>query len=322
MTNSVLRNAIGYLSYFSGATAITRAAKPREGAIILMGHRVRNDEDAFLGGISLGQFERLVRYLRQHYHPLSLSVLLEHIQNNVVVPDNSVVLTFDDGFRDNYENAFPILQKYGMPATVFLVTGSINSGQLPWPQQVGYALQHTRKSSIAVRIDDTGKRRFHVHTRQQRRSVFREILALRRILSLDELEQLRNSIIRACDVDLPVDRMLTWNQVRQMQQHHIEFGAHTVSHPLMAYVTMEEARRQMVESKRTIEEQLQVPVRSFCFPSGSCNDRLVALVVEVGLKRLSPSSCNVDMHCTNAALTWCRWGVVNVPPQPTNYRNT
>lgn len=110
---------------------------------ILMYHYISEpppDADRIRRGLSLSpaKFEAHLQYLKEHgYHTISLHQLLLHLTRGEPLPQNPVVLTFDDGYRDNYENAFPLLQKYGFTATFFLVTNFIDEGRpeyLTWEQ--------------------------------------------------------------------------------------------------------------------------------------------------------------------------------------------
>lgn len=278
------RQALGALCYFGGLVTLVRSLKPRRGAVILMGHRVRDDEDAYFGGIPPRTFARQIRYLASRYRPLSLSELLDHVRERSPVPDNSFVLTFDDGWRDNYTEAFPVLREHGVPAMIYLVSRSIDTGELPWPQRIGWVLQHA--SVEEVTLPAPIGRSFALRSDGDRRRALAAIKACRETLGLDELEGVADELAERCGVEPPRDRMLTWDQVREMRRHGIEFGAHTVSHPLMARLTPEQARWQFEEAKRVIERGLGETVRHFAFPAGSCNGELIAMAREVGFESL------------------------------------
>lgn len=124
-----------------GVARLSRKFRPKNGAIIILGHRVADDDEGCLQGLRPSWLAEQLDYLSRHYHFLSLSKLLDCYERHQSIPPNSVVITFDDGFRDNFTNAYPILQQYHVPATVFLATGCVSSGDLPLPQQVGCLCQ-------------------------------------------------------------------------------------------------------------------------------------------------------------------------------------
>jgi peptidoglycan/xylan/chitin deacetylase (PgdA/CDA1 family) len=93
-----------------------------------------------------------MRYLSRHYNVVSLNDLYRHLESE----DSRgmvVAVTFDDGYRDNYECAFPILERYRIPATIFLTTGVMDSGEPLWFEQLAEAVKKTNQEYIDLEID-------------------------------------------------------------------------------------------------------------------------------------------------------------------------
>ena len=162
-------------------------------------------------------FAAQVDHLRRHYHVLPLSAVVQRLAAREALPPKTVVITLDDGFRDNYEHAFPILTHAGVPATVFLTASYIGTDRLP----------------TLTRTEFT-------------------------------------------------PRPLDWTQVREMHAHGIEFGSHTLSHPMLSQVPLVDARREIAESRRVIEERLGARATLFCYPRGDFNDTVKRVVQEEG----------------------------------------
>lgn len=94
--------------------------------IVLCYHRISNYFDDFnLMNVSIHNFEMHMKYIKEHYEIVSLEDLVKECSHDA--KRNQVAITFDDGYRDVYRNAFPILEKYQIPATVFITTGNIDS---------------------------------------------------------------------------------------------------------------------------------------------------------------------------------------------------
>ncbi len=168
--------------------------------------------------VSPPTFERQMEHLtRSGYRPLALSEAVRRLATRAPLPERPVVITLDDGFQDNYEHAFPILTRLGLPATIFLTAAYIGTDRLP----------------------------------TLTRSDF-------------------------------VPRPLSWEQVREMHAHGIEFGSHSLTHAMLAQIPLEQARRETRESKRVIEEKLGVPVAFFCYPRGDYNQAVKRMVLEEG----------------------------------------
>ena len=116
---------------------------------ILTYHRVcpKND-DWSLETINPHAFEQQMEYFCRKYEILSLADLTQHIMQAKRLPKRAVVITFDDGYLDNYLYAYPILNKYHIPATIFLTTGQISSDKLFWWDKVGYIIQNTSERQL------------------------------------------------------------------------------------------------------------------------------------------------------------------------------
>lgn len=100
-------------------------------ALIIAYHRVKDEMDAHLRPTKVADFERQMRYLAKAYHPMPLETMARHLRNGMPLPPRAIAVTFDDGYCDNYENAYPVLKEYRIPATVFITTEFIGTGQIP-----------------------------------------------------------------------------------------------------------------------------------------------------------------------------------------------
>ncbi len=133
-------------------------------ARILYYHRVNDEKDPFFPAISTALFEREMRFVAEHYRVVSLAGALDHLEQGV--GGTVVAITLDDGYQDNYLNAFPVLQRYGLPATVFLTTGGLDARESLWFEQLAQALKKTDRESIDLEIDLP--RRFWMRTQGER----------------------------------------------------------------------------------------------------------------------------------------------------------
>jgi CelD/BcsL family acetyltransferase involved in cellulose biosynthesis len=141
---------------------------------ILYYHRVNDDRDPFFPAISTQLFEQQMRFVARHYRVVSLSELMSRLEDGS--PEPVVAITFDDGYQDNYHNAFPILQRYDLPATIFLTTGGIDSGDPLWFERLTLAVKTTSREYIDLEIDLP--RRFWMRTEAERLRSSRELFLL------------------------------------------------------------------------------------------------------------------------------------------------
>lgn len=279
----LLRSVISKALVFSGTTALGRTLGSHDGAVIVYGHRVSDDDEGYMQGLPPHWLDEQLAYLCRHYEIISLETLVSCLESNQRVPNKSIVLTFDDGFRDNYENAFPIFEKYKVPATIFLVTGSIDTGQLPWSQRLGYLFQHTESSELHHELLEEG---LPLSTSEDRRRAYLAIKPRVRVMGFEQREKVINDLSRYLDVQPPTDRMMTWKQARELQAAGIEMGAHTVSHPLLAEIGSDEARDEMEQSRNALQRKLGIERPKFCFPAGSWSQPLVQIARDLGFRSL------------------------------------
>ena len=232
-------------------------------------HMIVDELNGFYPETSTSDFEKQIVHLAKNYKIISLDEIVHRIKNRRPIR-RCVAITFDDGFRDNYEIAYPILRKYNVPATIFLTTGYIDSGTAPWFIKLRYIFMQTAKTHF--HLSHKGAIISHpMHTKDEKLAASDRAMAYlkncpdeERLPLLDRLcEKLGVSTFEGLN-----DLMLTWNQIKEMAGHSISFGAHTVNHPILSRTSMEIAEREIQESKKTIEEKIGRPVTSFAYPFG------------------------------------------------------
>ena len=246
-----------------------RVAGPR--FVILCYHRVGTGGVPLYSELPPELFEAQIRFLRERYRIVSLDTLCKELQNPKAA-DQSVAITFDDGYRDLYTAAFPTLQKYGVPATIFVTVGAIETGEVLWYDRVFLALEVAPSTELTLQLDRA--RRFDLSTAAVRlRSALELVQCLRRLPDARRKEccaELERQI--ALPQEELIDRMLTWEQIRTMHGAGIAFGSHTLTHPVISQLTPAEMERELRESKQILEEKLDSPVRDFAFPFGQMAD--------------------------------------------------
>lgn len=239
---------------------------------ILYYHQVNDDQDPFGTAISTKLFEEQMRFVARHYRVVTLDEAVKHLVD-AASAETVLAITFDDGYQDNYRYAFPILRRYGLPATIFLTTGGLDSREPLWFEELGDAIKNTSREFVDIEIDVP--RRFLTRTASERLEANTGIYGLLRKLPDTDRRRWLEDILRQLGASRDgkwVDRMLTWDQVREMKRHGIDFGGHTVTHPFLSKVTPEQAAWEVSECKRRIEDEVQGGVSFFAYPSGRDED--------------------------------------------------
>ena len=238
---------------------------------ILMYHRVNDNPDGFLPSTPIPIFSMQMEYLAENYYVFSLEDMIARVKKSDI-PERAVVVTFDDGYRDNFLHAFPILQKYRIPATIFLATGAIGTGQILWHDQVCRAISQTSKTVLKGFGNSS---RHSLNSKLDKSIAMENILWYLRSLSGSKRVTQTNQLIQELEVSTNEEMnplMLNWKDIRTMRTGGIRFGAHSVSHPILSGLSRREVRNEVQESKMVIEEALQEPVTSFAYPSGRLID--------------------------------------------------
>jgi peptidoglycan/xylan/chitin deacetylase (PgdA/CDA1 family) len=240
-------------------------------ARILYYHRVNDDNDPFFPAISTKLFEAEMQFVSKRYKVVSLAEMLRVLAGGSTEP--VLAITFDDGYQDNYHQAFPILRRYGLPASIFLTTEPIDSREPLWFEQLALAVKKTAKNSIELEIDSP--RRFWLRSQAEKLESIEGIFGLLREASDSDRRQWLSRILRQLAVEGDRDRndkMLTWDQIRCMEKCRIDFGGHTVTHPFLSRMSGEQVTWEVSECKRRMEDELQLPVLHFAYPNGREKD--------------------------------------------------
>lgn len=231
---------------------------------ILIYHRVVHKRDFMRPDVpTVEEFEWQMRLLFENFTPLSLSDGLERMRLGSL-PERAVCVTFDDGYADNELCALPVLQKYRIPATVFVSTGFINGGRM-WNDSVIESVRNFEAGLLDLRELELGL--YTLETIPQRQATAENIIQSIKHLDPVTRGMLVNEIEKRV-TGLPSDLMLTDAQIVSMAGCGVDIGAHTVNHPIMASISGDLARKEVSESKSYLENLLQEQVKFFAYPNG------------------------------------------------------
>jgi len=248
---------------------------------ILCYHRVGTEGVPLFSRLDPDVFAAQMRYLRSAYRLVSLGQLCEELQDNRQ-GEPTLAITFDDGYRDLYTHAFPVLQRYGIPATIYLVGHCMETGEASWYDQLFAAVVFCQEGMIEVDLDK--RTRYLLPNRSARMAATWDIICYLR--SIPNAERLRWCAAFLERVPAPAaevrDRMLNWSQVREMQAKGVSFGAHTMTHPSVGRLDHGELQRELLESKTLLEKGLNASFDDFAYPFGKPSDCLASAEVLFG----------------------------------------
>lgn len=288
--------------YYSGTLFLYRRLWRIGCPVILNYHRVLDPAAAENEAVPPGMyvrpqtFEKQLRYLARHYRVVTMEELLAGNERAEPARRPFCAITFDDGWSDNYEKALPLLRKYELPATLFVSTSFIGTGQTPWFYRLGHYLRILAAMPDAacatLRMKDRLKLPvplvdwLSISSAERQRDIDAVIEGLKKLagaeleLLVEGLQQWLVSEGQSPDVDGTA--MLNWPQVREMAVSSFDIGSHGVTHMILTRIPRAAAGGELRESKRCIEGQIQRPVRGFSYPNGDYSDAIEELVRAAG----------------------------------------
>ncbi|MDX6720873.1 MAG: hypothetical protein QOJ63_3127 [Solirubrobacteraceae bacterium] len=240
------------------------------GVLVLTYHRIGSPygaHDPSLWSATGEQLDGQLRFLARNVDVVSGDELPDALERP---RGRRVALTFDDGYRDNYELAYPALRAHGLPATFFLATGFIDRPRVAWWDEISWIVRSSPRDGIAA----DGWLAAPVRFGPGERSAATRVL-VERYWSLPEAgtEAYLRWLARACetgraDPASAATTWMTWEMVREMRAGGMAFGAHTVDHPVLARCTSGRQGLEIGDSVARLREQLGEPVSLFAYPVG------------------------------------------------------
>ena len=293
-----MRKSAATLLYRSGFLEALARHRLRHKALVLMYHRIlKADEYASTCShhsicVTTKSFENQIQLLKSRFRVLSLQEFLWHLERQQPFADRSVLITFDDGWQDNYRNALPILIKEKIPATIFLTTAFIGQNKRFWQERLTCLLRKPAAFDINHRrgIDEI-LRHFKLVSIPRSRKYLDEkaITPLINELKNRPLDQIEAFISelehQTGDQNSFNDNrvFMNWDEVRESLSSNIEIGSHGIHHTILT-VERENAEDEITRSKSLIESQISAPVSVFSYPNGNYSTDTVRHVKRAGYK--------------------------------------
>lgn len=238
---------------------------PKGRLSILIFHRVLPHPDPlFPSEPDASRFDELMGWIKSWFNVMPLDLAVEALRTGQL-PARATAITFDDGYADNRTIALPILQKHGLTATFFIATDFLDGGRM-WNDTVIESIRAANCLRIDLSALDLG---CHATGNDvEKRAAIAAIIQSIKYLPPDDRSNCANSIAEKLGVDLPDTLMMTSTQVKEMRAAGMQIGAHTASHPILARLSIPDARREIAESKERLEHLLGDSVDLFAYPNG------------------------------------------------------
>ena len=288
-TKQVLFDKASWRSWLKRAiTAVPaswlRAYWARREPVILMYHGVLSDDEPhWLGSehnhLPLDLFVAQLRTLASMCRVIALSEMIDGLRRGENLA-GTVAITFDDGFRNNVTRAAPALLDHHLPATFFLATGYVDTDRCFWTDQMDRAVRTLVGSRAFVEV---AGQRIELGSAAQASVGFLAAKRALKRLPLSQAEALVQELTSmASNLGLPPpgpdEKLMSWDEARSLASAGFEIGAHTVNHPILSRLPFEQAREEILESRRHIENEIGRCSPVFCYPNGRKEDRTPAII--------------------------------------------
>ena len=287
--------------YYSGILSVVRFFERKKITIFMlhgvMSSEYQKDWVPLRNHISPANLDATLAILKKNYHFISLEDAVEMLSGKKKMLNNSIVITFDDGYRNNVTLALPILKKYGVVPTIFIATHYIDECIPYWFDRIDYSIQliecNEKILSVFgndVDIDNSDRQELQ-HTYQKfRKNVKRKpgdgikmlegmnslASQLEEIVNVDVLNQYKNDEWIA---------PLSWSQIYMaVKSGDVKIGSHTVDHVKLNAVSKGDVEHQLRDSKKIIESKLGVSCEYFCYPYGDYDDTSAKMVEAAGYR--------------------------------------
>jgi peptidoglycan/xylan/chitin deacetylase (PgdA/CDA1 family) len=284
------REQAARLLHAGGLGWLLRQLNTWNGVLVINYHRIGKGSDSpfdrELWSATPEDFDAQVRFLKENYDIISADDLDEVAGRRY---GRYVQITFDDGYRDNYEYAYPILRSNRVGATFFLTTGFLDQLRLPWWDEIAWMVRTSEHSCVE------GMPWLHTQVlfdEPDREQAIRFLLSTYKSLPgeatgayLDFLAEATGS--GRYDMTGTQEMWMTWDMIREMRQGGMWFGGHTVNHPVLANLPKEQQGEEITGCKKRIETELAEPMILFSYPVGgpqSFNSDTRACLREQGIK--------------------------------------
>lgn len=249
---------------------------------ILMYHRIISKP--FIEGLSPIEFEKQIQYISNNFRVVPINTLLSEINKNSIEPF-TLALTFDDGHHDFYDNAWPILKKHKLPASLYVTTGFVDGNLWLWPDLLKHVLLNGKNKKIylqplgEVLLDEKNlSSSWHL--------LGDYCLTLTTSSRIDFIHRFAREVsVDVPSTPTPPFASVNWDQLREMKNEGLDIGSHTISHPILSSLSEKKIHQELSISGQNIAKNLGQFPRGICYPNGRAidiNDTVIEQAKSVG----------------------------------------
>jgi peptidoglycan/xylan/chitin deacetylase (PgdA/CDA1 family) len=265
------RELLAQTMNYSGLTWLLERLPATSGILIINHHRIgearESQFDRAVFSASTEQFDDQVVYLKQRFPVIGEAELMELVWCKRPLKRLHIVLTFDDGYIDNYTNAFEVLKSRGCPAFFFVVPDFVGTTAIPWWDAIAYMVRHSAKKTLRITVPSP----LDVSLEGDREQAIVKVLRHFKRGDVRREREFLAQLEEEAAVELPQAerRFLSWEEAVEMRQAGMTIGSHTLTHCILAHLTAEQQEYELKQSRSVIAEKIGAPVLTLAYPVGS-----------------------------------------------------
>lgn len=240
--------------------------------------------------IDIDNFHLLLHSLGKSGTPISVDELYLHITTNSKIPHNSFVITFDDGFWNNYAYAAPILEELNMPAVFYVTSDLIKYNKQTWIDKIESAITQTNRSELKLEILRTTLRIENEYDKIESLQFLRKKMKHRKDIDLEDFAD--NLVFQAIgNEDLKtieaIDKKMNWSELKELSDNSLfTIGGHGQTHKILGYLDKEEARNEIYNSVKDLRALANIDIKHYSYPEGfdgSFNEENINQLFSLGI---------------------------------------
>ena len=274
----------------TGCGRMLRSTSVWNGVLILNYHRIGDRRNSLLDrnlwSATEEDFERQIQTIAKNFQVIGLDDLETALRDR---NGRFVMVTFDDGYLDNYTHAYPILKSHGVPATFFITTGFLDIPMVPWWDEIAWIVRSSHRRSLNANRWTKGAVDFDEPDRE---AAISRLLSVYKGLAGTVTDEYLSFLAEAlgtgrCPLEIAQGLWMTWDNIRELKRNGMTFGGHTVTHPILANLSAEQQDAEIGDCRRRLVEELGEPIEAFSYPIGgptSFNDLTRQSLVRHGFK--------------------------------------